>query len=77
MLRLEGERQEDLFGGWIPEEFLKFSEELEFADKALSGPRILEVFEKNAKTIGRPSVPTRLPHYFQRTYLFINKLVFY
>lgn len=55
MLTLEN-RQQDLFGGWVCEELLKLSEELEFADEALSDPRILEVFEKDAKTTGRPSV---------------------
>lgn len=67
MLILEGERQEDLFGGWISEEFLKLSEELEFADKALSDVRILEVFEKDAKTTGRPS--TAIATYLRMMYL--------
>ena len=55
MLTLD-DREQDLFAGWIPEELLKLSEELEFADQALNDPRILEVFEKKAKTTGRPTI---------------------
>ena len=66
MLTLD-DRGQDLFAGWIPEELLKLSEELEFADEALNDPRILEVFEKNAKTTGRPSVP--IATYLRMMYL--------
>ena len=66
MLTLD-DREQDLFAGWIPEELLKLSEELEFADEALSDPRILEVFEKGAKTTGRPS--TAIATYLRMMYL--------
>jgi IS5 family transposase len=66
MLTLDDPGQ-DLFAGWIPEELLKLSEELEFADKVLSDARILEVFGKNAKTTGRPS--TAIATYLRMMYL--------
>lgn len=56
MLILDDQSQ-DLFAGWIPEELLKLSDELEFADKALNDARILEMFEQGAKRIGRPTIP--------------------
>jgi len=49
--------QLDLFDGWIPPELLELSEELAFADRVLSDPRVLEPFLKNAKLKGRPSIP--------------------
>lgn len=51
------DKQADLFEGWIPEEFLKLSEELSFADKALEDPRVMEPFLKTAKLTGRPTIP--------------------
>lgn len=57
----------DLFEGWIPEEFLKLSEELAFADKALGDARILGVFQKGAKQTGRPS--TAIATYLRMMYL--------
>ena len=49
--------QPDLFDGWLPPELWELSEELTFADKALSDPRVLEPFLKQAKFKGRHSVP--------------------
>jgi len=50
------DKQTDLFEGWIPEDFLKLSEELAFADKALEDPRVMEPFLKTAKMTGRPTI---------------------
>ena len=49
--------QPDLFDGWLPPGLWELSEELAFADQALSDPRVLEPFLKKAKFKGRPSVP--------------------
>jgi IS5 family transposase len=49
--------QPDLFDGWLPPELWELSEELAFADKALSDWRVLEPFLKTAKLKGRPRVP--------------------
>ena len=49
--------QPDLFDGWLPPELWELSEELAFADKALSDSRVLEPFLKKAKLKGRPSIP--------------------
>jgi transposase, IS5 family len=67
--------QDDLFDGWIPPELLELSEELKFADEALSDPRVVEPFVKDEKTTGRPSVPIAtylrlmyLKHRYQMSY---------
>ena len=49
--------QPDLFDGWLPPELWNLSEELAFADNALSDPRVMEPFLKNAKDIGRHTTP--------------------
>lgn len=48
-------QQPDLFDGWISPDLLALSEERAFADKALSDPRVLGPFLKDAKRKGRPS----------------------
>ena len=59
--------QPDLFDGWISPDLLALSEELTFADKALSDPRVLEPFLKKAKFKGRPS--TAIATYLRMMYL--------
>jgi IS5 family transposase len=49
--------QPELFDGWIPPALLALSDELAFADEALSDARVLEPFLAKAKFHGRPSVP--------------------
>jgi transposase, IS5 family len=75
-------KQEDLFGGWVPEEMMKLSDELAFVDKALEDPRILESFLKNAKTTGRHSTPVStylrmmyLKHRYEMSYEVLVKEV--
>ena len=66
MLRLD-DPQPDLFDGWIPPALWELSEELSFAEEALSDPRVLEPFLKNAKFKGRPS--TSIATYLRMMYL--------
>lgn len=66
MLTIDNQ-QGDLFGGWIPEEFLTLSEELNFADKSLDDPSVLAPFLKKAKTTGRPT--TAIATYLRMMYL--------
>ena len=66
MLRLD-DHQPELFDGWIPPELWELSEELAFADKALSDPRVLAPFLKQAKFKGRPS--TLVATYLRMMYL--------
>jgi IS5 family transposase len=66
MLRLD-DPQPDLFDGWIPPALWELSEELAFAEEALSDPRVLEPFLKNAKRKGRPS--TSMATYLRMMYL--------
>jgi transposase, IS5 family len=66
MLRID-DPQPDLFDGWIPPALWELSEELVFADQALSDPRILEPFLKNAQFKGRPS--TLIATYLRMMYL--------
>jgi IS5 family transposase len=66
MLTLDNQ-QPDLFDGWLPPELWELSEELAFADKALSDPRVLEPFLKQANLRGRPS--TAVATYLRMMYL--------
>jgi IS5 family transposase len=71
--------QPDLFDGWIPPELLALSEELAFADRALSDPRILEPFLKKTQSKGRPGVPVatylRMMHLKERYQISYEVLV--
>lgn len=76
------DKQEDLFGGWVPEEMMKLSDELAYVDKALDDPRLMEPFLKNAKTIGRHTTPVStylrmmyLKHRYQMSYEVLVKEV--
>lgn len=66
MLTIDNQ-QPDVFDGWISPDLLALSEELAFADKALSDPRVLEPFLKKAKLKGRPS--TAVATYLRMMYL--------
>lgn len=59
--------QPDLFDGWLPENLWELSEELAFADKALSDSRVIAPFLKQAKLKGRPS--TAISTYLRMMYL--------
>lgn len=61
------DKQGDLLEGWIPDGFLKLSEELSFADKALDDARVMEPFLKGAKFTGRPT--TAIATYLRLMYL--------
>lgn len=74
--------QPDLFDGWLPPALWELSEELAFADKALSDQRVLEPFLKNGKLKGRRSVPIAtylrlmyLKERYQMSYEFLVKEV--
>lgn len=66
MQRLD-DHQPELFDGWIPPELWELSEELSFADQALSDPRVLAPFLKQAKFKGRPS--TLIATYLRMMYI--------
>ena len=66
MLTIDNQ-QPDLFDGWLPPQLWELSEELAFADKALSDPRVVNPFLEKAKFTGRPS--TAISTYLRMMYL--------
>lgn len=66
MLTLDN-KQPDLFDGWLPPQLWELSEELAFADEALSDPRVMKPFMEKAKLNGRPS--TAIATYIRLMYL--------
>ena len=66
MLILDNQ-QPDLFDGWLPPQLWELSEELAFADKALSDPQVMKPFLEKANLKGRPS--TAIATYVRMMYL--------
>ena len=66
MLTLDN-KQPDLFDGWLPPQLWELSEELTFADEALSDEQVLKPFMEKVKLNGRPS--TAIATYVRMMYL--------